>query len=172
MSYRIEMARIKYVSDLPEISRAAAEIFPIEDLPLALRSKTNPVEVFEKALSAQKLWITIDENTDRAIGFAFLSEKCGQIHLCEISVHPDHGRQGLGTNLLKNVIIWANNEKYSRLTLTTFRHLPWNAPFYTKLGFKVIEQPELSFCLNQLLDEESKGLDKSKRVLMSLNLDS
>lgn len=172
MSYRIELAQSKYLSELPGISRAAAELFPIEDLPLALRSETNSLEIFEEALSKQKLWIAVDENKDEAVGFAFLSEKCGQIHLREISVHPEHGRQGLGTNLLKNVITWANNQKYNQLTLTTFSHLRWNAPFYTKLGFKVVEQSELSSCLNKLLDEESKGLDKSKRVLMSLELNA
>ncbi|HDY75023.1 MAG TPA: N-acetyltransferase [Candidatus Marinimicrobia bacterium] len=172
MSYRIEIAQTKYITELPEISRVAAELFPVEDLPLALRSETNPIEVFEEALSEQKLWIAVDENQDKAVGFAFLSDKCGQLHLRELGVHPEHGRQGLGTNLLKNVIIWAKNQKYNQLSLTTFRHLPWNAPFYTKLGFKMIEQSKLNSCLNKLLDEESKGLDKSKRVLMSLNLNS
>ncbi len=170
MSYRIEIAQAKYISELPELSIVSAELFPVEDLPLALRSETTPLEIFEEALNEQRLWIAVDENKDQAVGFAFLTEECGQIHLRELDVHPEHGRQGLGTNLLKNVIIWAKNQKYNQLTLTTFRHLPWNAPFYSRLGFRVIEQSELSSCLNKLLDEEAVGLDKSKRVLMSLYL--
>jgi len=170
MNYKIEFAQKKYISELPEISRAAAELFPVEDLPLALRTETTPDATFKKAMSEQRLWSVVDEDADKAVGFAYLAEKCGQIHLRELDVHPKHGRQGLGSNLLKKVIIWAKDQNYSQMTLTTFRHLPWNAPFYSRLGFKVIEPSELSSCLSKLLYEEANGLDKSKRVLMSLNL--
>ena len=170
MSYRIEPAQHKYISQLPEISRAAAGLFPAEDLPIALRSEMLPLETLEEALLEQRLWIVIDENEDKAVGFALLTERCGNIHLREIDVHPAHGRQWLGTDLLKQVITWSKNKKYQRFTLTTFRHLPWNAPFYAKLGFQAIDQSEFSPCLKKLLDEEAIGLDKSKRVLMILDL--
>ena len=81
MSYSIEIAQAKYISELPEISIVSAELFPVEDLPLALRSETTPLEIFEEALNEQRLWIAVDENKDQAVGFAFLTEKCGQIHL-------------------------------------------------------------------------------------------
>ena len=170
MSYRIEPAHYKYISELPEISRAAAGLFPAEDLPIALRSEMLPLETLEEALLEERLWIVIDENEDKAVGFALLTERCGNIHLREIDVHPAHGRQGLGTDLLKQVITWSKNKKYQRFTLTTFRHLPWNAPFYAKLGFQAIDQSEFSPCLKKLLDEEAIVFDKSKRVLMILDL--
>jgi len=172
MSYKIEIAKTEHITYLPEISRAAAELFPAEDLPLPLRAETVSAETFEKALYEQRLWVVIDEDKDRVVGFALLSEKCGQIHLRELDIHPEYGRQGLGTKLLKNVISWAKSKNYIQLTLTTFRHLPWNAPFYTKVGFKILEQSRLNPCLSKLLDEEAGGLDKSKRVLMSIDLDS
>ena len=49
MNYRIELAQHKYIPQLPTISKAAAEIFPEEDLPVALRSQTTPIAEFEKA---------------------------------------------------------------------------------------------------------------------------
>ena len=170
MSYSIVPAQKKYIYNLPEISRAAAELFSEKDLPLALRSETTPVNIFEDALNDQRLWVVIDEEKDFTVGFALLLEKCGQIHLRELDVHPDHTRQGLGTNLLKAVILWAKNQKYDQISLTTFRHLPWNAPFYSKLGFKIIEKSQFSPCLLELFNEEAKGLNKSNRVLMLLNL--
>ena len=170
MSYKIEVAKEKYIHNLAEISRAAAELFSEEDLPIALRMETTPFKVLKKALNEQRLWLAIDEKKDLTVGFALLSKKCGQIHLRELDVHPDHARQGLGTNLLKNVILWAKDQKYDQMTLTTFLHLPWNAPFYSKLGFQMIKQSNLSPCLCELLDEEAKGLNKSNRVLMRLIL--
>jgi len=95
MSYSIEIAQAKYISELPELSIVSAELFPVEDLPLALRSETTPLAIFEEALNEQRLWIAVDENKDQAVGFAFLTEKCGQTHLSELDVHPEHGRQGL-----------------------------------------------------------------------------
>lgn len=170
MNYRIEIAQSKYISELPAISMAAAELFPVEDLPLELRSETIPIKMFEQATSQQRLWIAVDEINDKAVGFAFLTEECGQIHLKELDVHPEHARKGIGSKLLSEVIIWAKNQKYKELTLTTFVHLPWNARFYEKFDFKVIEPSDLSACLTEILDEEAKGLDILKRVLMSLNL--
>jgi len=171
MSYRIEIAKRDHIPYLQGISRAAAELFPLEDLPFPLRAQTPSPDIFEGALRQQRLWIVLDENKDRVVGFALLAEKCQQIHLQELDIHPEYGRQGLGTMLLKFVISWVKSKKYKQLTLTTFRHLPWNAPFYTKLGFKIIEPSQLNSCLIKLLNQESRGLDKSKRVLMILDLD-
>jgi hypothetical protein len=54
--------------------------------------------------------------------------------------------------------------------LTTFRHLPWNAPFYQKVGFRILEKANLDEQLAEILEEEAKGLDITKRVAMRLDL--
>jgi hypothetical protein len=59
------------------------------------------------------------------------------------------------------------------LTLTTFRHVPFNAPFYARRGFAEIpaheQGPEL---VAQLADEARRGLDPARRVAMRLRLDA
>jgi GNAT superfamily N-acetyltransferase len=56
-------------------------------------------------------------------------------HIWQLAVHPDHGRQGIGRALVEAVCKWARTERFSAITLTTFRDVPWNAPFYESLGF-------------------------------------
>jgi hypothetical protein len=57
------------------------------------------------------------------------------------------------------------------MTLTTFGHLPWNAPFYERMGFVRLEEADLSESLREELDwEAAHGLERSKRVAMRLDL--
>lgn len=73
---------------------------------------------------------------DPPIGFAGIIALDDHPHLEQISVHADHGRRGIGTRLLTEVI----DREGPGLTLITFRDVPWNAPWYAKHGFT--EWPE------------------------------
>ncbi len=42
--------------------------------------------------------------------------------------------------LLERVIESARQMGYPAVTLTTFREVPWNAPFYTRLGFAMLDE--------------------------------
>jgi hypothetical protein len=53
------------------------------------------------------------------------------------------------------------------VTLTTFEHVPWNAPYYARHGFAVLSEHELGPGLRRLRDEETRhGLDPTLRVVM------
>jgi GNAT superfamily N-acetyltransferase len=88
-------------------------------------------------------------------------------HLEEIDVHPAHGRRGLGTRLVMEICNWATSAGYRSVTLTTFREIPWNMPFYARLGFEEIPSYELSPALLAVIkDETNRGLDPALRVTM------
>jgi GNAT superfamily N-acetyltransferase len=88
-------------------------------------------------------------------------------HLEEIDVCPAHGRRGLGTRLVTEVCEWAASAGYESVTLTTFRDVPWNGPFYERLGFRVVPGAELSAALRAIVEAEARrGLDPSRRVTM------
>jgi hypothetical protein len=56
---------------------------------------------------------------------------------------------------------------YASVTLTTFRDVPWNLPFYARLGFAVVPPGQLSDALRTVVDEETRhGLDPRRRVVM------
>jgi GNAT superfamily N-acetyltransferase len=105
---------------------------------------------------------------DTPVGFAHVDvRESGAAHLEEIDVLPEHGRRGLGTRLLASVCSWAATEGFHAVTLTTFRDVPWNMPFYAGLGFEVIPRHELSpALLSAVRDETRRGLDPFRRVAM------
>lgn len=72
-------------------------------------------------------------------GFAVVDEVDGAAHLWQLSVRPAEGRRGTGRALVEAVCEWAWSNGYPAVTLTTYRDVPWNAPFYRKLGFEVLD---------------------------------
>jgi GNAT superfamily N-acetyltransferase len=75
-----------------------------------------------------------------AVGFACVEIVDGLAHLWQVSVHPGAARQGRGRALVEAVCEWASANRYPAVTLTTFRDVPWNGPFYARLGFQPIDQ--------------------------------
>jgi GNAT superfamily N-acetyltransferase len=62
---------------------------------------------------------------------------------------------------------WADCAGYHSITLTTCRDVPWNMPFYERLGFRVIPGAGLSAALRAIVEDETRrGLDPSRRVAM------
>ncbi len=60
-------------------------------------------------------------------------------HIWQLSVHPDHaGAAAWGRALAEAVCDWSRTERYEVITLTTYRDVPWNGPFYESLGFSTI----------------------------------
>ena len=55
------------------------------------------------------------------------------------------------------------------IDLTTFTHVPWNAPFYARLGFTALDDAGLPQFLKDILEEE-KLCGLTNRVGMCLPL--
>lgn len=167
---RIELAGREHVPAIPGIELAASAMFPEADLPPDVRYRVTDEELLLEAQSEARLWVALtDDRTP--VGFAMGDIVDGGAHLDEMDVIPEYGRQGIGTRLLRTLIDWARSLGYPTLTLITFRHLPWNAPFYEKMGFVSMVATEIGGELAQFLREESKaGIDVEQRVCMKLNL--
>lgn len=165
-AYRIVAARPEHVEALAAIEVAAAALFPPEDLPEAVRSTPTSLEDFRAAQAAGMLWVALDSR-GAPVGFALVELVDAVPHLEEIDVHPDHARRGVGAGLLDEVCRWAEAAGHAALTLTTFRHLAWNAPFYARQGFRALAPEEVPPGLQAILrDEARRGLDPAKRVAM------
>ena len=53
------------------------------------------------------------------------------------------------------------------MTLTTFAEVPWNAPYYARLGFTILATDQLTPGLRRIRDHEvARGLDAWPRVAM------
>lgn len=102
------------------------------------------------------------------VGFAQLEIVDGQAHLEQLAVSPEHARQGIGRALVTAAKAWAREAGYVAMTLTTFKDVPFNAPFYAGCGFTELppEQwgPEL---VAQREREMALGLDAmGQRIAM------
>jgi GNAT superfamily N-acetyltransferase len=165
-AYRILLARTEHLSVLPEIERSAAALFPAEVLPQELRMETTSIDAFETARQGGMLWVAIAIN-DNPVGFALAKDHGITLHLEELDVHPDHQRLGIGRALMGAISQSALEAGYQGITLTTFLNIPWNAPWYESLGFRVLKTAELSPELREILQTEAqRGLDPKLRVAM------
>ncbi len=166
----IRLARLDDLDSLPDIERAANALFAAYGLAEQLSNVLTPIELLRAGVHADRLWVAVDE-VDRPIGFALASVVGDDAHLDELDVHPAHGRRGLGALLVEAVCEWARAMGHHAITLTTLRHIPWNAPWYERLGFRVLEENELSAALRELLQEEiRRGLPADQRVAMRREL--
>ncbi|MBN2303504.1 MAG: GNAT family N-acetyltransferase [Anaerolineae bacterium] len=152
---------------LPSIERAAARLFVTvgwEDGKLLNDATT--VEEHRVYLETGRLWVAAAAD-DQPVGFAVASMVDGHAHLDEIDVHPDHGRRGIGRALVDQVCVWARSAGFTAITLTTERDIPWNAPFYVRLGFEILADDALTDNLRAILDHEVElGLKRESRVVM------
>ena len=164
--YRIRQGRLGELAALPEIERLAAVRFDGLGLAEVFSQIVTPLELLRKRARTGQVWVATCDD-DLPVGFAVSSPLDDNAHLDEVDVHPDHGRRGIGSALVLAACAWARSAGYGAMTLSTLRNVPWNAPFYVKLGFSVIEEAELTEALRQLLESESRiGLPMTDRVLM------
>ncbi|MAY18991.1 MAG: GNAT family N-acetyltransferase [Erythrobacteraceae bacterium] len=109
---------------------------------------------------------------ERSIGFIATEPFRRELHMWQLAVHEDAQRLGVGSGLVRACMIDARNSGFKAVTLTTFRDLPWNAPFYEGLGFEEVTaldaHPRLA---NELALEADQGLPVERRCAMIRFLD-
>jgi ribosomal protein S18 acetylase RimI-like enzyme len=164
------VVRLAVVDDVPAIQAvevAAGERFRAVDDPRIARCADNPpysTEELTRAVVEKRVWVGVDD-VGSVVGFAVAWVVDGEGHLDELAVAPAHGRRGLGRALVDEVIAWTAARDLPSVTLTTFRDVPWNGPYYKKLGFHVVAT--LTPTLEALVDEQATwGLDPTLRVVM------
>jgi GNAT superfamily N-acetyltransferase len=164
--YSIVRAHRGHLDALPAIELAAAQLLKGHAPDSALNETTN-LRTFSDASEHGRLWVALFGDTP--VGFALVRMlACDLPHLDELDVAPSHGRRGLGTALVRAVCEWTSASGYSVLTLTTFRAVPWNLPFYSRLGFTEVAadglRPELAAVVAA---ETARGLRPDTRAVMS-----
>jgi GNAT superfamily N-acetyltransferase len=163
--YTITSARPEHLEALAEIELAAATMLK-GHAPAAVLEESTPRAKLVRARQEGRLWVVLFEETP--VGFALVEMLAEDLpHLQEMDMTPDHGHRGLGTALLHTVLDWVARAGHRQVTLTTFRNVPWNMPFYSRQGFVEIHPHELRPELEAIVrDEAGRGLDRAQRVVM------
>ncbi|MGB2569097.1 GNAT family N-acetyltransferase [Micromonospora citrea] len=163
---RIRTARTDELGELQRIEVASGA--PFREIGMTDIADAPPLDLdtLDGCQRDGRAWVAVDAD-DRPIAFAVVCLVDGCAHVRQLSVHPDHARRGVGRRLLDHVAGWAAGEGLPALTLTTFRSVPWNAPYYARCGFQALSPAGIGPGMVEVLAAEAAlGLDMDDRVAM------
>ncbi|QYN22687.1 GNAT family N-acetyltransferase [Amycolatopsis sp. DSM 110486] len=162
------MIRLATAVDLPllgELERAAGE--PFRDLGMAAVADDEPFSVaeLEPYQVDRRCWVV--DVSGVVAGYLVADVVDGNGHVEQVSVLPSFARRGLGRQLIETAAAWAGARGLPALTLTTFRYVPWNAPYYARLGFRELLESSWGPSLRTIREHEAAlGLDHWPRLAM------
>jgi GNAT superfamily N-acetyltransferase len=169
-SYASPLVRSATPEDLEVLplieSRAGA---PFRDLGMDAVADDDPptVEHLAPFVAGARAWVAVSRE---GVPVAHLLAEVvdGTAHIHQVSVDPAHARQGIGRALIAAMARWAETHGLPTITLTTFRDVAWNGPYYRRLGFEVVPPGAVTPGLQRIREtERSRGLDAWPRVVMS-----
>lgn len=171
MTIQIRRARVSDADFLPAIETSAAELFR-SDAQLAWLADAEVADAPSHRDNIQRhpVWVAVTSH-DHPCAFLNAQVCDRELHIWEISVARDHQGQGIGKRLLQAARQYAEEQRLAALTLSTFREVPWNEPYYQRQGFLTLQAEQLGPRLRQVLADETRyGLPASRRCAMRLPL--
>ncbi|MFI5535210.1 GNAT family N-acetyltransferase [Nocardia sp. NPDC051900] len=158
--------------DLPvlqDIERAAGEPFARIGMTTVADDEPPSLATLRQFQQAGRAWVWTDD--DLPIGYLVAAVVDGNAHIEQVSVRPDHARRRIGKRLLDQAARWAAVAGLPAMTLTTFTEVPWNGPYYERLGFRYLSAGEETSGLVALrAAEQAHGLDRWPRACMRAEL--
>jgi GNAT superfamily N-acetyltransferase len=167
---RIRTARETELPTLQAIERAAALMFCDVGMPEIAQYDPWPLPVMAARQDIGRLWVAADDD-DEPVAYLMADLVDGCLEIEQVTVHPGSARRGLGRELLEHAANRAAADGLPALTLTTFAHVPWNAPYYARCGFRVLDEAEITPGLQAIREREAAmGVDRWPRVCMRRDL--
>jgi GNAT superfamily N-acetyltransferase len=166
--WSLRLARSGDAEAMPEIERAAAVVFAGEPGidPTVTRTPADFARLIRKGHSL------VAHVGEAMAGFLVAEPFSRELHIWEMDVAPAYQRRGIGAGLVRAAMIDARNTGFRALTLTTFRDLAWNGPFYARLGFEELTAIDAHTRLaGELANEVDDGLPADRRCAMICFLD-
>jgi GNAT superfamily N-acetyltransferase len=166
----IRAARAGELPALIDIERAAGAPFRVIGMEAIADDDPGSVDGLLDYQRAGRAWVYVDP-ADRPVAYLIAKWVDGNVHIEQVSLHPDHAGRGIGRRLIEHVADWSRERGAPALTLTTFAEVAWNAPYYERCGFRKLGERELTAGLRQIRAEEAAhGLDAWPRVVMRREL--
>lgn len=168
MKMTFRSTTVNDVACLPAIERAAGQRF--RDYPeLAWLADGEAISLEQHHDFAERglSWLALAD--EQPVGFLLAETHPSSLFIVELSVHLAWQGKGIGRQLITCAEEHARTLGLTSLTLTTFRDVPWNAPFYARLGFERMDTltPELQ---QKREEEAAHGLAYDSRCAMRLPL--
>ncbi|MFF5336068.1 GNAT family N-acetyltransferase [Streptomyces sp. NPDC013181] len=151
---------------LQDIERAAGQCFRDIGMPEIAEDEPLPLDELARYHDAGLAWVVAD-GADVPVAYLIADRVDGNLHVEQVSVHPGSSRRGVGRRLLEHLASRAMSEGVPALTLTTFTQVPWNAPYYARCGFHLMDDHRLGPGLRKIREREvAHGLDRWPRACM------
>ena len=167
--WHIRLARRGDAATMPAIERTAGRMFErIEGLAWVAGQAPVPVDRLERYIARGHCLVA--EANEQLVGFLVTEPFGRELHAYEFSVHPDWQGRGIGSALLRGCMIDARNSGFTAITLTTFEDVPWNAPFYRRMGFIDIARADHPRLAGELAREVGQGMPAGRRIAMTCAL--
>ncbi|GAA2965311.1 GNAT family N-acetyltransferase [Actinokineospora diospyrosa] len=147
---------------LQEIEVLAGAAFRDIGMPEIADDDPPTIEELAESVAGGLAWVA--EYQGRVVGYLQAEVVGGCAHVAQVSIDPIVRGRGLGRALVDHLEGWAIDHNLEALTLTTFRDVPWNAPYYERIGFRQVEPTP---ALQAVVDREAElGLNPATRVCM------
>lgn len=160
---RLRAAELADIEPVRAIERASASRFLATDRAWLADDDPTDVKTLAERVAAGGLLVACDGEVPVAFVMFREVEGCGYIE--QVDVLPSHERRGIGARLIAAVADLAPERGWPALTLSTFKDVPFNAPYYRRLGFEDVEV--LTPGMAEIRAEhEARGLDERSRVFM------
>ncbi|MFI5495436.1 GNAT family N-acetyltransferase [Actinoplanes sp. NPDC051859] len=163
----IRAMRVQDLAAVRAIEERAGALFRDVGRPEIAAHPVPSADELSRFVHAGRGWVVVGD-ADTPVAFVLVELVDGLAHVEQVSVDPAYARRGLGRDLLDHVGRWAAGQGLPAVTLTTFRGVPWNGPYYARLGFVEVAAdargPEL---VRLMATEAEHGLDPAERIAMT-----
>jgi len=168
MSYSIRKTQHSDIESLAAIERSAGQTFKtFPDLALIADGSVMSAQEHRHFIEDGLSWATVETASQDLVGFLTATLFSDEFYIAELSVSQDHQQKGLGSKLIQTALNAALALDMKAATLTTFIDVPWNAPYYERLGFVILTDENMPSYLKQILQMQKKeGLPLEKRCAM------
>lgn len=154
------------------IEAAAGEAFRLVGMAAIADDPPPALDALAVYQQDGRAWVGTDSEDD-PIAYILLDVVDRFAHIEQVSVHPRYARRGIGRALIEEAARWAGACGLQGLTLTTFDEVPWNAPYYRRLGFQEVPESQWSERIRQIMQSEREhGLAAWPRVVMKRTVPS
>lgn len=145
-------------ADIPTLQTlealAAQRFLAIPELAILAHSEVTDSQRHKQSIIQRLSWL-VEDARGRILGFCYAQELADSLYLAEISSHPAARGMGIGHKLVAHVRKTAADRDLSGVTLTTYRDIPWNAPWYQRQGFIVLEASSLCSELRDIVQHQT-----------------
>ena len=161
------LARPDEIEIVRDIQRKTGRMFLDTPYPEVATHEPDSAEDLADAQDKWRLWVSVT-GEDRPAGAMWVLPRDGDLHIRQLDVHPDFSGERRTVGLVRAVKRFFGGRGLSRLTLTTFSDVPWNAPYYERIGFSRLAPDNLSAALAEALTEEATRYPVERRVAMEM----